>query len=47
MKRLMEWANVMFAALSGVGNAHANETVTGALARLTHRRRRRPGDREQ
>lgn len=43
----MEWANVMFAALSGVGNPHANETVAGALAHLAHRRRRRPGDREQ
>jgi hypothetical protein len=47
MKRLMAWANVMFAALSGVGNPRADETVAGALAHLTHRRRRRPGDREQ
>ena len=45
MKPLMEWANVMFTALSGVGEPHANEIVAGALARLIHRRRRRPGDR--
>ena len=47
MKRLIEWANVMFAALSGVGNPHATDTVAGALARLTHRGRQTPGDREQ
>src|SRR3954468_19213500 len=34
-------------AFTSVGNPHANETVAGALARLTHRRRRRTGDREQ
>lgn len=39
MKRVMEWANVVFAGFSGVGNPQTDETVAGALTRLIRTRR--------
>jgi hypothetical protein len=37
----MEWLDVVFAAIAGVGNAESTETVSRAVGRL---RRRRPKD---
>jgi hypothetical protein len=47
MRRLIEWANILLAALSGAGNPEATDTLGRALARFGRRRRTPPaGERE-